>query len=205
MAILKSGNLSFDFQYAGFEYGWVQYHIFFCWKDEGIVKGSLLKRGGEYWNSRPEGAFLANEDGGDGFIPLLKKVLEKGKADYWEPLEPDIIIAIYPEEYFPFLPSHYNLVYESEKHKAKRKAREELKKEKGKLPDDTFTFIAFVDAYNFKEADAYYGEGFSIQLIVKRHELEDFLIKLEAEYEEFKQRHKVDEWIKENALSQRKS
>lgn len=60
---------------------------------------------------------------------LLKRVLKEDKADYWEPMEPDIVVAIYPEDYFPFLPSHHKLLYESDEHKAKREAREALKKE----------------------------------------------------------------------------
>jgi hypothetical protein len=199
MARLQSGDLSFDFRYAGFEYGWVRYEFYFKWKDESLARNDLLKRWGDYWGRRPEGAFLANEYEGDGLIPLLKRVLDDDKADYWEPMEPDIVIAIYPEEYFPFLPSHHKLLYERPEYKAKRGAREALKKEKGKQPDDSYTLIVFVDAYNFKEADAYYGQGLSLHMIVSRNELEEFAKSLEYEYQEFKQRLEVDQWLEQNA------
>jgi hypothetical protein len=199
MAKLQSGDLKFDFRYTGFVYGWVQYQFYFRWKDESLARNDLLKKRGEYWGSRPDGAFFANEYEGDGLIPLLRKVLNDDKADYWEPMEPDIVIAIYPEDYFPFLPSHHKLIYERPDHKAKREAREALKKEKGKLPDDSYTLIVFVDAYNLKEADAYYGQGISLHMIVSRNELEAFAKDLEYEYQEFKQRFGVDQWLEENA------
>ena len=50
-----------------------------------------------------------------------------------------------------------------------------------------------MDAYNFKNSDAYYEQGLSLQMIVKRYELQDFLMNLESEYEELKQHSKVDE------------
>jgi hypothetical protein len=199
MARLQSGDLTFDFRYAGFEYGWVQYQFYFRWKGESLIRNDLLKKWGEYWGNRPEGALLANEYEGDGLIPLLRKVLDEDKADYWEPMEPDIVVAIYREDYFPFLPSHHKLIYERPDHKAKREAREALKKEKGKLPDDAYTIIVFVDAYNFKEAHAYYGQGLSLHMIVNRNELEEFAKDLENEYQEFKRRFEVDQWLEKNA------
>ncbi len=199
MAKLQSGDLSFDFRYSGFEDGWVQYQFYFRWKGESLARNDLLKRWGEYWGSRREGAFLANEYKGDGLIPLLRKVLDDDKADYWEPMEPDIVIAIYPKGYFPFLPSRHKLIYERPDHKAKREAWEALKKEKGTLPDDSYTLIVFVDAYNFKEADAYYGQGLSLHMIVNRNELEEFAKNLEDEYREFKRRFEVDQWLEQHA------
>ncbi|MCA9990306.1 MAG: hypothetical protein KDE29_04825, partial [Anaerolineales bacterium] len=192
MATLKSGNLSFDFRYTGFEHGWVQYQFYFLWKGEPMVRDESLKRWNDYWNCRPESAFLANEHGSDGLLPFLRGVLENNEADYWEPLEPDIVVALYPDDYFPFLKSHLTLVYESDESIQRREARKKLKEEKGKLPDDSFTFIAFVDAYNFKDASVYYGQGLSLHMIVNRHELEEFANQLEKEYSEFKLRFKAD-------------
>lgn len=197
MAKLASGKLSFEIQYAGLDYEWVQYHLYLRWEDENIVRDELLKRQGAYWASRPEGAFLANEYRGDGVLPFLKKVLDEDEAEYWEPVEPDVIIAIYPESYFPFLKPHWNLRWESPERKAEREARQTLNKDKEKLPDDSFTVIVFVDAYNFKEASAYYGQGFSLHLIVSREDLEQFARDLESEYMEFKERVNMDEALAE--------
>lgn len=199
MATLKSGELSFDFRYSGFECGWVQYQFYFLWKGKPVIRDDALKRRNDYWNSRSEGAFLANEDESDCFLPFLQKILASDKADYWEPIEPDIIVGIYPDDFFPFLKSHKTLVWESEESRQNRKAREQLKKEQGKLPDDLFTLIAFVDAYNLEGAETYYGEGLSLHMVVTRDELQSFADELEKEYSEFKLRFKVDEYRDKDA------
>ena len=194
MATLSSDDLSFEFNYSDFEGGWIRYQFYFRWRGENIINDSTLKKDGDYWGNRASGAFLAEEYEVDGLTRLLKEVLEKNQADYWESLDPDILVAVYPDQFFPFLPSHYQLVRESDEHKAKREARENLKKEQGNLPDDLFTIIVFVDAYNLKHADTYYGSGLSLQMIVTREELGAFLNDLQTEYQEFKEKFRVDEW-----------
>lgn len=186
MAILKSGNLSFEIVFSDYDSAdWVQYQFYFRWDDEPLVRDDLLKKQGPYWGTRPKGAFLANEDEADGLIPLLRNALETGTADYWEPLEPDIIVAIYPGQYFPFLKHRWQVLRESEECAAEREEREKRKAEQPQQPDDLFSFIAMVDAYNFKEAEGYYGEGLSLHLVVERRELEKFVADLQQEYQEF--------------------
>ena len=131
MAILKSGDLSLDFQYVGFTYGWVDHEFRFLWKGKAIVKDSVLKRDTEHTNNRSKSAFRANEIDKDSFLPILKKVLESNEAYYWEPLEPDVIVGIYPEELFPFLPSNWVILREEildDDQKAEREAKKKLKK-----------------------------------------------------------------------------
>ena len=190
----STDDLSFEFNYSGFEGGWIEYQFYFRWRGDNIINDRVLEEGGDYWGNRTEGSFLAREYEVDGLTRLLKEVLEKNQADYWDPVEPDILVALYPDQFFPFLPSHYRLIHESDEHKAKHEAREKLKKEQGNQPDDLFTFIAFVDVYNLKHADAYYGSGLSLQMIVSREKLEAFLYNLETEYQAFKEKFIVDEW-----------
>lgn len=190
MALLKSELLSLEINFVGFKHGWVQYEIYFRWENEPIINDNLLKKNGEYWGSRKKGSFLANEDEKDRLIDTISKVLQTNEADYWEPVDPDVIVAIYPERYFPFLKPHYTLINESEDHKKKREEREKLKKKLGSLPDDSFTIIVFIDAYNFKNSDAYYGEGISLHLIVDRVTLEKFNSELSNEYSKFKEKFK---------------
>ena len=194
MATLSSEDLSFEFNYSNFECGWISYQFYFRWRGDNIINESILKKRGDYWGNRADGAFLAQEYEADGLTRLLKKVLEKKQADYWESLDPDILVAVYPNQFFPFLPSHYKLVRESDEHKAKREAREQLKKEQGNLPDDLFTIIISVDAYNLKHADAYYRSGLSLQMIVSREDLEVFFNNLQTEYQAFNEKFRVDEW-----------
>ena len=177
MAILKSGDLSLDFQYAGFSCGWVDYEFRFLWKGKAIVKDSVFRRDNEWTKNRSKSAFQANEDEEDSFLPILKEVLENNEAVVWCPLEPDVFVDISPKQ------------------GAKRKTKEKLKKEPRKLPDDLFTFIVEPDSYrNFKGDGCYNGDGIYLHMTVKRQELERFARDLEREYQEFKAKYKVDEY-----------
>ena len=99
-------------------------------------------------------------------IKTIKNVLKTCKSEYWEPLEPDAIIAIYPGKFFPFL-----------------KIEEEQEKwDECKQKDDLFTIITFIDSYNFKNSGAYSGEGISLHLTIERKDLEKFVTDLEIEY-----------------------
>jgi len=106
MAKIRSGNLTFDIKFKRLEDEWIAYEISFLWKDETIVNDKILKKN-RWWDKRIHGTFLANDYGKDFLIETLKKVLSTNKSEYWEPVEPDAKIAIYPEEYFPFLKSHW--------------------------------------------------------------------------------------------------
>lgn len=170
MARLTSGKFSFEFQYTRFEQDWLYYQCFFLWDGQPVVNDAVLKRHGIYWNSRAKGAFLARDDEADDFLPFLKKVLDNDQADYWEPIEPDWVIALYPEQYFPFLKSHLILV------------REGLATDLDKSATMFYTLIVFVDSYNFKDAVAYDGQGLALHLIVERPQLEAFVHQLETEY-----------------------
>ena len=102
-------------------------------------------------------------------INTIKNVLKTCESDYWEPLEPDAIIAIYPGKFFPFLKIEDR--------------KEEIEQEKwGKQKDDLFTIITFIDSYNFKNSGAYSGEGISFHLTIERKDLEKFVTDLEIEY-----------------------
>ncbi len=179
MAKLQSGDLILEIKFNSFEPDWIAYEVKFSWKDDVIVNDNILKRTGEYWGKRSYGTFLANDYDYDRLIGTIKKVLNTGEADYWEPVEPDIVMAIYPDTYFPFMKSHWAVVYE------KDGKQEEIEPEKGKC----FTVITFIDSYNFKDSGAYSEKGISLHLVVKRDALENFVTELETEYKNLKLEH----------------
>jgi len=198
MAILKNDDLSFEVVYKGFQHGWVEYEFFHRWQGENIINDAILKRHNEYWGKRSGGALLANEHRECGILPLLKEVLRTNKPDYWEALDPDVTIAIYPEQHFPFLESKWKIVSESAETKQKRIEREKEKAEKRLLPDDDIDVILFFDVYNFKGASTYYGDGICFKMTVTRAQITRFYDDLKQEYIQFKQKHAVDEFNKED-------
>lgn len=198
MAILRNDDLSLEIRYKGFDAGWVEYEFFYRWQEDNIINDAILKRPSEYWSRRSPGAMLANEHRECGILPLLKKVLHSNQPDYWESLDPDVTIAIYPEQHFPFLKSKWKLVSESEEVKKKRIKREMEKAEKGSLPDDYIDIILFFDVYNFKDASAYYGDGICLKMTVTRAQVSRFYEDLKEEYIQFKVKFAVDEFNKED-------
>lgn len=176
MAILKSDNLVLDIKFNSIEDSWIKYNIKFYWKDEIIIKDDILKRTG-WWNKRSYGTFLANDYEKDYLIETIKKALDTNNPQCWEPMEPDAKLAIYPEMFFPFLKTPYNLFEELEEERKRKKEIHEVK------DDDLFTVITFIDSYNFKDSCSYSGEGISLHLIVSRKDLEKFVADLQIEYD----------------------
>ena len=175
MAKLQSDDLTLDVKFNSFEDEWINYDIKFYWKNELIVNDGILKRDGEWWKRRGHGTFLANDYEKDWLIETATKVLDTNNPGCWEPMEPDVKIAIYPGRFFPFLKTPYNFFEEMEELRIE-------KEKQGKSQDDLFTIIAFIDSYSFKESCSYSGDGISLHLIVERKDLEKFVADLQIEY-----------------------
>lgn len=192
MATLRNDELSLEIRYRSFEDSWVYYDIWFRWRDEPIINDALLKRSSKHWAKRAPGAIIAEEHRECGILPLLSHVLKTNEAEYWEPMEPDVLLAIYPRNSFPFLPSKWKLAYESQEFKARREARD-VERAKGPLPDDLLEVMLFVDMYNFEGCGAYSGTGFCFRLAPTRAALQDFYEALKSEYLAFREKWNIQQ------------
>lgn len=199
MAVLRSRNLSFDFRYVHFDDTWVIYQICFLWKNEPILREQILKKYKDLYEmpenyELPEGAFLANDLTEDWFLPILGDVLDTDKAEFWQPLEPDITVALYSDSFFPFVPEIIERKGQQLQDLEERKdAWKKLKEETGKQPDDPFQLIIFADTKILKDEGSYSPNGVGLIMVVKRQQLEIFYDELEAEYTEFKRAFKIGE------------
>ncbi len=198
MAMLSIDELSLEIGYRDFEDGWVYYDIWLRWRGAPVINDAILKRWNEHWAKRGVGAINACEHRECGILPLLRKTLETNESDYWEATDPDILLAIYADGGFPFLPSKWTVIYEMSEFKAKREEREARRAEYGPLPDDYMEVILFVDVYNFEGASAYYGNGICFRLSPTRSQLTKFYEELRREYLAFKDRHAVDAFNRED-------
>ena len=178
MAKLQSYELTLEVKFNSFEDEWVNYDLKFYWKDDIIINDNILKRDGKWWGKRNYGAFLADDYQKDNLINTIRKILETNKADYWEPLEPDVKIAIYPDEFFPFLKSHWTLIDDFGEEQIEYIEQDE----KCLNGNDLFTIMIFIDSYNFKDSKSYSGEGISLHMVIRREDLEKFVADLEMEY-----------------------
>jgi len=167
MAKLKSGHLTLGIKFNRLEEEWVAYEFSFLWKDNPIINDDIFKTG-RWWDKRRHGTFLANDYEKDYLIETIKNVLSTNKSDYWEPIEPDVKVAIYPDNYFPFLKEKFVSVDDTDINK-----------------EEWFTVMVFMDTYNFKDCISYSSEGVSLSLIVGRKDLEEFVTTLETEYNNF--------------------
>jgi len=152
-----------------------------------MINDALLKRWSDYWRSRSKGYFLANEYEKDFLIETIAKALQTDEPQYWQSLDPDLTFAVHPKKHSPFLKPNNSLFDDADKTKS-----EQINKEK--QPDDWFTVIAFVDAYNFQNSDTYYDGGIALHMLVERKDVEIFCANLKKEYAEFKKKFKVDEY-----------
>lgn len=193
MAILHDGDLSLEIKYREFEFGWVYYDIWPRWRGEPILNDAILKRVNEHWAKRGVGAIKAYEHQECGILPLLRRVLDGNKADYWEATDPDILLAVYPDDAFPFLPSKWNVVYVAPEVQAARLARATERAKHGPLPDDYIELMLFVDVYNFEGATAYSGSGLCFKMITKRVVLQQFHDDLRREYLAFRDHWQIQE------------
>ncbi len=193
MAILHDGDLSLEIKYREFNFGWVYYDIWPRWCGEPVLNDAILKRVNEHWAKRGVGAIRACEHQECGILPLLRRVLEENKADYWEATDPDILLALYPDGAFPFLPSKWQLVYEAPEAQAAKLARARERAHRGPLPDDYMELILFVDVYNFAGATAYSGSGLCFRLMSKRAVLQQFHADLKREYLAFRDQWQIQE------------
>jgi hypothetical protein len=183
MARLNSDNLTLEIKFDILEVDWIAYEISFLWKNDLIVNDNILKKN-RWWDRRKYGTFLANDYKADSLIEIIRNCLITNKPEYWEPIEPDAKIGIYPEIYFPFLKDHW---VEIEDTGEKVIQAEEQIQDTSKF--ELFTIIAFIDKYSFKDCDSYSSEGISLHIIATRKELETFVTDLETEYNKLIMKH----------------
>lgn len=167
MAKLQSEHLTLEIKFNRLEEEWVAYEFSFLWKDEPIINDNIFKSN-RWWNKRKYGTFFADDYKKDHLIETIKNVLNTNTCDYWEPIEPDVKVAIYPDRYFPFLTEKFISVDETDTNKG-----------------EWITVMVFLDTYNFKDCLSYSSEGVLLNLIVGRKDLEKFVTDLETEYKAF--------------------
>lgn len=119
-------------------------------------------------------------------------MLATDEADCWAPIERDIVVAIYPDDFFPFFTSPGARAWEALAIRNGHPLPEPPRRERGK-PTDLYTFIALADGANFRGARGEYGAGLSLQMLVTRAQLEAFTAALEQEYAAFRETVGLDD------------
>jgi hypothetical protein len=186
MAILTSGNLALEIRIVRRdEEDWIQYEILFTYKGKPIFDDSVLKYRdfSAFWKDRPQGGIKGEECGDDVLTGRIEEALETDEPRYYEAIEPGFLVAVYPNQFFPFMPSNYKLVFQSEESTQREEDIELIRDLVGdKLPNDLFTVIVKLDSFNFQNEIAYSSDGPALILTVTRQELRQFARVLRKEY-----------------------
>lgn len=191
MALLRDGDLTLEIAYTSFRHGWVGYRFACRWDGRPIFDDAPMKRHNEWWDARPPGQFIGNEDGACCLIPFLDRVLRTREADFVEPLDPDFALAIYPHDRFPFLPPKGKIIYMSDDYKAEQAALAEARAAAGGiLDDDHVELVIRFDAYQFRDS-IYSGSGPALHMQPEWGELRRFAAELWAEWKAWSALHGV--------------
>lgn len=161
----------------------VLYEVGFIWDYAPVVNDSIIS-GYSYGCKRSPGKFMIGDHDGPYLIDTIRKTLATDAPDYWEPIEPDAIIAFYPGMHFPFLPSHMQMLWESsELQQSQEKKQQDREAAGGVLPSDVITVIAFINSGYLSNNSGYAGSGLAVVLSPSHLELERFCEQLAIEYE----------------------
>jgi hypothetical protein len=191
MAILSIGNLSLEIAYRWFDAGWVKYDIWCRWRGVPVFNPAILG------NMAPQSADRAGViEAMDyeicGLLPMLQKALEAKQSDVWYPLHPDVAVAVYMNGLSPMLPEEL----EASRLGAKARRRPEnispVENDPGYSRNHCIELLVFVDAFNFRHAEAYCGDGVCFLLGPTRDQLQKFYEDLRSEYAEFRTRSGID-------------
>jgi hypothetical protein len=192
MAVLSVGDLSLEIAYRDFRHGWVHYDIWFRWRGEPVINDVVLRRG-VGWSERAPGVVWAHEHLCCYLLPTLREVLERNVPGYWEPMDPDVLLAVYPGEGFPFVPVDWRLVDFDPEAREARQARKAEREALGPLPGDFIDLLLFVDTYNFSPPrKGYSGNGICLKMVPTRQQLREFYEELRREYVVFRDCHDIE-------------
>ncbi len=151
MAILCSKNLILEYKIEKINSLYIISKLQFFYKNKTIFNLELCKY---------ENCFSVIEDIDDDFILFIENVLFQNRADCFECVDGDTQIAIYPNEFFPFIHKEQNINLDKNL--------------------DFFTIVAFVSSYHF-DSNYRSTDGISMHLSVSREELNKFLNELKDE------------------------
>ncbi len=201
MAKITVRELTLEIVFDSVQYGWINYAVYFKWKDVNVFNRRVLWGGPRHIN-KPDALWANDDDDERTIVNVIEEVLQKKEPIAWQTLEPDIIIAFYPGRLFPFIKTHselpvdhsHEMLSELVKEGKFVEAEDYLKYQYHAISEDYIQIIAKVDTHNFtpNKERGYGSEGISLHMVVKEWELYNFLKELKQEYHEFVLKHQAE-------------
>jgi len=193
-------NLSFEIIYHDFpgeDYDWIQYLLFFRHNGQSIVRESDFKQDAkwhEWHEGRPPHALWIEDDGADFILPLVRMALNTNVPVYYEMLEEDLTISIFPSRYHP------RLHISSENYCCSRddalKLTAEIQANYDRFIPSYYDFIFEFHTRIFTDDSPLASSGLLFRITAERQEVERFSEELTAEYHAFNRKFNLDSVFK---------
>lgn len=186
MAKLGDKRGEAEINFVDYNYGYISYSLRLLYSGKSLINPELLA----------EEPFHFDEYDKDSLIPFFENLLQNDRNAVFNPVEPEIRIEAYFSGKLGLKEAEKqeNYFYSDDFKKTLQVVDEERGKAGGKLPDDCFNFYFSVNEQKLKpwrEATGAYGSFVPMmEIIASRKELEDFVVQLKSDYEDWKIRNK---------------
>jgi len=175
LAVLTRCNLSLEIKPFKDYRGNIDLRFYFKYKDKNVFNKDIFAK------DNKDCSFVTEEE--TSLSLLIKKVLDTNQPDYWDSMEPRVVIGIYPNLEFPFLKEHEtekgNYYLFSENNDIQWSNLKSISsKEKGNYD---YTIIVCLDSVGLQGEGLSFYQGMSLIIRADRDELEKFVEELEFE------------------------
>lgn len=198
MATLNGeNNLSVEIRYHDFpgeEYDWIQYLLFFRHNGKPIVRESDLKQDAKWHENRPPDALWIEDDGADFILPMVRMALNTNVPVYFEMLEEDLTLSIFPSRYHPRLHISSKNYCCSREEALQQTA--EIQANYDRYSPAHYDFIFEFHTRIFSDDSPFASNGLLFRITAKRQEVERFNEELTDEYHAFNRNYNLDSVFK---------
>jgi hypothetical protein len=167
MATLKVQRTAFEYIPMEKSELYLESKIKFILGDKNFINPKLLRD--------DDGYIKVYEDVDCSIVEFLKEVLREDKPNWWECVDDIVEIAVYPDEFFPFMSKKREISSVTDDLQTQASLRPR------NTASDYFTIIIFVRSYHFDSKNEYTPSGISLHLYIQRDELEKFVQEIEQE------------------------
>lgn len=206
MATITCREFSLDIEFTQRGEDFIAYYISLTRNGVPVINPRIYDGLSREGQKRVRGA--GADDTGERLIATLEWALQNNQATYWEPVDPDVTLAIYPDDVFPLDPAHRKVVRFNEgspfdlsrptlapneievwtsEEADEEDAKYEAKKQAlgGKHPDDLVCLILSI-SNNVFGGEGYSHTGPALILHPTRRKVSAFVRALKSEYRALK-------------------
>lgn len=194
MATLQTDLLSLEILYGDAIPGFIEYRVVVRWDEISVINHALLKK--IAWDRAGARAGMVRtwDDAPCRLLPMLRRGLRTGQSAFWRPLDQDVLLAVYPGQFFPFedgLPTPPATAADTEPETWPDPDAPLALAEVSACPE-TIDVMVFFDSAAFQNSRGYGGPAVGACLSASRSTLHSFCEGVRSDYAKFLRRHGID-------------